>query len=179
MRIISGKYRGRQLNLPKGFKARPTTDYAKESLFNILSARYDFDEMNILDLFAGTGSIGLEFYSRGAPVVHMVEANFKHFTFIRKCIATLDAKGAMAIHSNIKTFLKGYRYKYDIIFADPPYNLPWLDTIPDLVFEAGVLKKEALFILEHPKDLNFSSHRFFTEHRYYGSVNFSFFNLSS
>ena len=177
MRIISGKYRGRRLNTPKGFNARPTTDFAKENLFNILSVRYDFDEMTILDLFSGTGSIGFEFYSRGAAVVHMVEVNFKHFNYIKKCIATLDAEGTMAIHTNVKTFLKGYRQKYDIVFADPPYNLPWLETIPDLVFEAGVLKKDALFILEHPKNFNFNSHRFFSEHRHYGSVNFSFFQL--
>ena len=132
--------------------------------------------MRILDLFAGTGSIGLEFFSRGAGEVIMVDVNRLHINFIRKTIDILGAEGAVAIQSNTLSYLKGGKGTYDIIFADPPYDLPWLDTIPDLVFKSGLLKDEGLFILEHSKQYNFNSHGSFFEHRHYGSVNFSFFS---
>ena len=176
MRIISGKYKGRQLKPPGNFKARPTTDFARESLFNILSTRYDFTEMCVLDLFSGTGSIGFEFLSREALTVHMVEISRAHFSFIKENISKLNAEGALVIHSNVKTYLRSSKFKYDIAFADPPYDLAWLDTIPDLVFDSGILKKDSVFILEHPRSYNFSSHKHFSEHRNYGSVNFSFFS---
>ncbi|MEZ5000948.1 MAG: 16S rRNA (guanine(966)-N(2))-methyltransferase RsmD [Bacteroidales bacterium] len=177
MRIISGKYRGKQFSPPAGFKARPTTDYARESLFNILSGRYDFDEMNILDLFAGTGSIGLEFASRGASAVTMVEINYRHYDFIRKTLAGLDLPGTSVVHTNVKTFLRGCNEKYDIVFADPPYDLEWLSEIPSLVLNAGIFNPGSLFILEHPKKVSFSDHPRFAEQRHYGSVNFTFFGV--
>lgn len=175
MRIISGKYKGRRLSPPSSFRARPTTDFARESLFNILSGRYDFDGMHVLDLFAGTGSIGIEFLSRGAAEVQMVDINRDHISFIKQFIASLNAKGAYILHGNVKDYLKRSKRSYDIVFADPPYDLTWLETIPDLVLNSGVVKPGGLFILEHPKSYSFNLHSNISEHRYYGSVNFSFF----
>lgn len=178
MRIISGKYKGKTIVPPRGFKARPTTDFARESLFNILHTRYDFDGMSILDLFAGTGSIGLEFASRGASHVTMVELDSKHYGFIRNTLSLLDLPGATVVHSNVKSFLKGSTHKYDIIFADPPYDLGWLSDIPDLVINSELMNSDSIFILEHPKGISFGSHPLFSEHRHYGSVNFTFFRAS-
>ncbi|HUS87357.1 MAG TPA: RsmD family RNA methyltransferase [Bacteroidales bacterium] len=178
MRIISGKYRGRRINPPTGFKARPTTDFARESLFNILSVRYTFEELSVLDLFSGTGCVGIEFASRGCPRVDMVENNFRHFSFIRKTLSTLDLPGSRVFHSNVKSFIKGADITYDIVFADPPYDLEWLGDIPALILESGILNDSAVFILEHPKNLHFGNHPNFSEHRKYGNVNFTFFTLS-
>jgi 16S rRNA (guanine966-N2)-methyltransferase len=175
LRIISGKYKGRRLNPPSTFKARPTTDYARESLFNILNNRIDFEAINVLDLFAGTGSISYEFASRGALAVHLVEKDPKHMMFIRKIVSEMEFNNIKPIHIDVKAYLRTCRFKYDLVFADPPYNLSWLNTLPDLVTSAGIIAGDGIFILEHPKDLNFSNHELFFEHRDYGSVNFSFF----
>jgi 16S rRNA (guanine966-N2)-methyltransferase len=175
LRIISGKYKGRRINPPSNFKARPTTDFARESLFNILTNRVDFESIDILDLFSGTGSISYEFASRGAPIVHLVEKDPMHISFIRRTIEEMKFENIKAIHIDVKAYLRTCRIKYDIIFADPPYNLSWFDTIPDLVTSSGVMKDDGFFILEHPKDLTFNSHALFFEHRNYGGVNFSFF----
>ena len=175
MRIISGKHKGRRINPPSTFAARPTTDYARESLFNILANRIDFESVSILDLFSGTGSISYEFASRGAPVVHLVEKEPKHISFIRKMIYEMKLENIKPIHIDVAAYLKTCRFKYDVVFADPPYSLSWLDSIPDLVISSGVIKENGFFILEHPKDISFVSHKFFFEHRNYGSVNFSFF----
>lgn len=176
MRIISGKYRGKRLNPPAGFSARPTTDFARESLFNILATRYDFEGLHVLDLFAGTGSIGLEFASRGASSVTMVEVNYKHYDFIRNTLSSLDLPGTKVVHTNTRTFIRGCHSKFDIIFADPPYDLEWLAEIPDLVLGSNLLNKDSVFILEHPKGTSFTGHPLFREHRNYGSVNFSLFS---
>jgi 16S rRNA (guanine966-N2)-methyltransferase len=175
VRIISGKHKGRRINPPANFKARPTTDYARESLFNILNNRVDFESINVLDLFSGTGSMSYEFASRGASAVHLVEKDHNHISFIRKMVNEMKIDNIKPIHIDVKAFLKTCSFKYDIVFADPPYNLEWLETLPDLVISSGVLNEEGFFILEHPKHLSFTSHKQFFEHRNYGSVNFSFF----
>lgn len=175
MRIIRGKYRGKRINPPSNFRARPTTDYARESLFNILTNRIDFEDVRILDLFSGTGSISYEFASRGANVVHLVEKDPKHISFIRRMVVEMKFENIKPIHIDVMAYLKTCRFKYDVVFADPPYNLKWLDALPDLVTSSGVLNDDGFFILEHPKDLSFSSHKSFFEHRNYGGVNFSFF----
>jgi 16S rRNA (guanine966-N2)-methyltransferase len=177
LRIISGKYKGRRINPPAGFKARPTTDYARESLFNILTNRIDFESVDVLDLFSGTGSISYEFASRGALNVHLIEKDHRNIAFIRKMKEEMNLESIKAIHIDVKAYLKACSYKYDLIFADPPYELPWLPDLPDLVMNAGILKDDGVFVLEHPKDHSFSAHKFFFEHRNYGSVNFSFFRL--
>ena len=176
MRIISGKYKGKKIHPPAGFKARPTTDYARESLFNILANRVDFESLVVLDLFSGTGSISFEFASRGAAVVHLIEKDSKHISFIKRMSDEMKFDNIKTIHIDVRAYLKACRFKYDIVFADPPYDLPWLDTLPDLVLSLGIIKEDGFFILEHPKAISFSSHRFFFEHRNYGSVNFSFFS---
>ncbi len=175
MRIIGGKYRGRRINPPSGFRARPTTDFARESLFNILTNRIDFGEAVVLDLFAGTGSISYEFASRGAKEVHLAEIDIKHVSGIRRIIKELGAENIKVIHIDVKAYLRTCSAKYDLVFADPPYDLPWLKDLPDLVTGSGVLKEEGIFILEHPRNMRFDDNALFFEHRNYGSVNFSFF----
>ncbi len=175
MRIVGGKYRGRSFNPDKRFTARPTTDLAKESLFNILANRYDFTGMNVLDLFAGTGSIGYEFLSRDAGEVTLVDKDHHHIRFIRKTIGVLGAENARIIQDDVFRFLKNCPFSFDIIFADPPYEFPFLNEIPIKVFEASVLKENGLFILEHSQSHNFSKSSHFSEMRKYGKVQFSFF----
>lgn len=179
MRIVGGKYRGRIFTPKKNFGARPTTDLAKEALFNILVNRIDFEEMSVLDLFAGTGSIGYEFISRGAKNVMFVEKNYSHVQYIKKVISELEIENAQIVCDDAFRFLKRYPGKFDIVFADPPYDLKHLSEIPAAVFEPGILKENGLFILEHSKDYNFSGHPNFTELRNYGKVNFSFFTAPS
>ena len=175
MRIIGGRFRGRRINPPSNFRARPTTDFAREGLFNILNNRVDFETINVLDLFAGTGSITYEFASRGAITVHVVEKDLKHISGIRKILKELELENVKPIHIDVRAFLKTCSAKYEIVFADPPYDLTWLEDLPDLVTQAGVIKDDGFFILEHPRDLSFTGHRLFFEHRNYGGVNFSFF----
>ena len=175
MRIIGGKYKGRRIEPSSDFKARPTTDFAREGLFNVLNNRVDFESITVLDLFSGTGTISYEFASRGAVSVHLVERDSRHISGIRRIIKELELQNIKSVHIDVKAFLKTCSVKYDIVFADPPFALKWLKELPDLVFDAGVINEDGFFILEHPKDLHFSSHRLFFEHRNYGGVNFSFF----
>lgn len=176
MRIIGGSLKGRRINPPSDFRARPTTDFAREGLFNILNNRVDFETISVLDLFSGTGSISYEFASRGASVVHLVEKDMRHILGIRKILKELELNNVKTIHIDVKAYLKTCSVKYDIIFADPPYDLSWLSELPDLVTQSDVLKADGFFILEHPRDLSFTSHKLFFERRNYGGVNFSFFN---
>ena len=179
MRIIGGKYKGRRIDPPAGFKARPTTDFAREGLFNILNNRVDFESISVLDLFSGTGSMSYEFASRGAASVHLVEKDLRHISGIRRIIKDMGLENIKPIHIDVKAFLKTCSVKYDIVFADPPFDLSWLKDLPDLVTSAGVIKDDGFFVLEHPKHLSFSGHSLFFEHRNYGGVNFSFFRPQS
>ena len=178
MRIIGGKYRGRRIVPPSCFKARPTTGFARESLFNILNNRVDFEAISVLDLFAGTGSISYEFASRGALEVHLIEKDLKHISGIRRIIKDIGLNNIKPVHIDVRAYLKTCSVKYDIVFADPPYDLSWLKEIPDLVTGSGVMKEDGFFILEHPGNMSFSDHKLFFEHRNYGGVNFSFFRSS-
>ncbi len=175
MRIIGGTFRGRIIEPPSGFKARPTTDLARESLLNILNNRYDFAGVSLLDLFAGTGAISYEFASRGTGDIDLVETERRYCEFISSTIRKLGISNARVHRIDVRDFLKVCHKQYDIIFADPPYDIPWLREIPELVFRSGAVKDTSLFILEHPKSCNFTDHPQFSEHRNYGSVNFSFF----
>jgi len=175
VRIIGGKYRGRRIEPPSNFRARPTTDFAREGLFNILANRVDFERISVLDLFSGTGSISYEFASRGAEAVHLVEKDRTHISGINRIIRELGMENIRPIHIDVKSYLKTCSIKYDIVFADPPYDLRWLKEIPDLVTSSGVIKEDGFFILEHPRHMNFGDHPRFFEHRNYGGVNFSFF----
>jgi 16S rRNA (guanine966-N2)-methyltransferase len=175
LRIIGGRYRGRRINPPSNFKARPTTDFAREGLFNILNNRINFESVIVLDLFSGTGSISYEFASRGAEAVHLVEKDMSHISGIKKILKELNLDNVKPIHIDVRAYLKACSVKYDIVFADPPYELSWLKELPDLVTQAGILKEDGFFILEHPRDISFENHKHFFEHRNYGGVNFSFF----
>lgn len=175
MRIIGGKYKGRRIVPPGKFKARPTTDFAREGLFNILNNRVDFESIIVLDLFSGTGSMSYEFASRGASEVHLVEKDRLHISGIRRIIKDIGLDNIKPIHIDVRAYLKACSVKYDIVFADPPYELPWLKELPELVTQAGIIKEDGFFILEHPKGMSFSGHSYFYEHRHYGGVNFSFF----
>ena len=149
MRIISGQWKGRRLNPPKNITARPTTDFAKESLFNLLQNRIQIEGSNVLDLFAGTGSISLECASRG-----------KNLTVVR---------------GDVFKFVPSCRTKFDLIFADPPYQLDKLPTLPDLIFSHEMLAEGGWFVLEHSANNSFQEHPHFVEERKYGNVHFSFF----
>lgn len=175
MRIITGRYKGRRFDIPRTFKARPTTDFAKENIFNVLQGYTDFDGKTALDLFAGTGSISLELASRGCQQVVSVEADRDHTAFIRQCFAKLDADNQLLIRGDVFKFLKTCRQSFDFIFADPPYALRELPQIPDLILESTLLRSDGLLVFEHGKDHDFSQHPRFVEHRQYGSVNFSIF----
>ncbi len=175
MRIITGQYKGRHFDVPRSFKARPTTDFAKENIFNVLNAYIDFEGTTALDLFSGTGSISLELLSRGCSTVVSVEADRDHHAFIKQCIAKLATDRCMAIRGDVFRFVKSCRQQFDFIFADPPYALKELSSIPDLIFSRNLLKPDGIFVFEHGKDNDFSSHPCFVEHRSYGSVNFSLF----
>jgi 16S rRNA (guanine966-N2)-methyltransferase len=175
MRIISGTFKGRRFQLPKGLMARPTTDFAKEGLFNILMNQINFEGLKMLDLFAGTGSIGFEFFSRGAITVTCVEQTPLHVHFIRSVIEKLEATGMRVIQGDVFTYIKTNQGEYDVIFSDAPYAEARLVNLPDLIFASNLLSKEGLFIMEHPKKINFTSHPNFTQTRNYGNVHFSFF----
>lgn len=175
MRIIRGKYKGRHIPTPTGFKARPTTDFAKEGLFNILENVYvNFDEApTALDLFAGTGSIGLELASRGCSKVVSVEKDFKHWQFLMRVQKELQVNEWLPLKGDVFKYVRTCKEHYDIIFADPPYALENLKDIPDVALP--LLAEEGLLILEHGSNYDFSDHPRFVDHRNYGSVNFSFF----
>ena len=175
MRIITGKYKGRHFEIPRSFKARPTTDFAKENIFNVLVQYVDFDGATALDLFSGTGSISLELVSRGCSQVVSVELDRDHHRFIQDCLKKLQTDTCIPIRGDVFRFLKSCKQQYDLIFADPPYALKELATLPDIIFEKQLLKAEGIFVLEHGKDHDFSGHPHFKEHRQYGSVNFSIF----
>ncbi len=184
MRIITGKYKGRHFEIPRSFKARPTTDFAKENIFNVLIQYVDLEDATALDLFSGTGSITLELLSRGCKQVVSVEMDRDHHRFICDCLKSLNPNssrkaemdsGALPIRGDVFRFLKACHQQYDFIFADPPYALKEIPQIPELIFEKGLLKEEGVFVLEHGKDHDFSQHPHFIEHRSYGSVNFSLF----
>ena len=175
MRIITGIYKGRRFDIPHSFKARPTTDFAKENIFNVLNSYIDFEDTTALDLFAGTGSISLELLSRGCRQVVSIEKDRDHHAFIRQCVQKLGVDNSVVIRGDVFRYLKGCSQKFDFIFADPPYQLSELAQIPDIIFEKDILNDEGVFVLEHGAQDNFSEHPHFVEHRKYGSVNFSIF----
>ena len=175
MRIITGIYKGRHFDIPRTFKARPTTDFAKENIFNVLMQYVDFEDAQALDLFSGTGSISLELVSRGCKQVVSVELDRDHHRFIQDCLKKLNTDKCVPIRGDVFRFLKSCKQQYDFIFADPPYALKELPQIPDIIFERQLLKEDGLFVFEHGKDYDFSQHKHFLEHRSYGSVNFTLF----
>ncbi len=179
MRIVGGKYRGRVFSPGKTFKARPTTDMAKESLFNVLQNTLDFEEIRALDLFSGTGSISYEIASRGCTDVTAVEVNSAHYQFIKEVIAKLEEKHIRLVKSNVFVFAAHIKEQFDLIFADPPYDHPKVAEVADLIFTNNLLKPGGLFILEHSGNFDYSAHPNFKVLKRYGSVHFSLFNATA
>ena len=176
MRIISGSHKGRRLTAPKNLPVRPTTDFAKEALFNILRNRLYFDEIKVLELFAGTGNISFEFASRGVPSITSVDSNNGCVQYISK-VAEDFSFPITAIRSEAELYLERNSLKVDIIFADPPYDfaVAQFENIIKIVFEKNLLEEEGMLIFEHSKENDLSSLPYFSEARKYGGSVFSFF----
>ena len=180
MRIIRGKYGRRRFDVPTNITARPTTDFARENIFNVLENRVDFegDAPMALDLFAGTGAVSFEFLSRGCRHVTSVEKAATQANFIRKVAKELGAEGEHTlVRGDVFRFIESSRQPYDIVFADPPYDLPGFAEIPEKVLHSHLLHAGSLFVIEHSKNHDFSKLPHFVEHRAYGSVNFSIFEI--
>ena len=175
MRIITGKFRGKQIRPPVNLAVRPTTDFAKESLFNILNNLVDIEGSHVLDLFSGTGSISYEFFSRGSELVTAIDIDTHCVAFINKMALSMNAENLEAVREDVFQFLRHPFGKYDLVYADPPYDMAGIDSLPDLILGSDMLKPEGLFILEHSRDHDFEQHPGFDQHRKYGNVNFSFF----
>ena len=179
MRIISGSLKGRSIVAPNNLPTRPTTDFAKEGLFNILQSRLDqdYEELDVLDLFCGTGNITYEFASRGCRQITCVEVDFKCYEFIKKTLANFNFKNCKVVRNDVFLFLKICKIKFDLIFADPPYELLNIDKIHTMVFEKQLLKPGGILIIEHGVKTNLGKLPHFVEKRSYGNVNFSIFEL--
>ena len=175
MRIIGGALKGKTIWPPQGYKARPTTDFAREGLFNILGNEYEFEDLKVLDLFGGTGAVSYEFASRGASRVYCVEMSRENSAFIKSEASRLGLRNVTVVHDNVFDFLPICREKFDIIFADPPYALEGLEDFPDKVLSRDILHPGCYFILEHGSEHSYSSHPLFVKERCYGRVHFSFF----
>ncbi len=175
MRIIGGRLKGQTIKLPVSYAARPTTDFAREGLFNILGNEYEFEDLKVLDLFGGTGAISYEFASRGASRVYCVEMSRDNASFIKTEAVRLGLDNVTMVRDNVFDFLPVCREKFDVIFADPPYALEGLETIPDKVFARDILHPGCYFILEHGDGHSFRNHPYFVKERSYGRVHFTFF----
>jgi len=177
MRIIGGELGGRVLRPPmKGWPTRPTTDIAREALYNILANRIDFDKIKMLDLFGGTGAHTIECISRGCRDATYVEKYGKCIRWMKQITQELEVSNAIKIiNRDIRSFLKDHQGKYDFIFADPPYQLPWLADIPQLVLNNDLIVENGIFVLEHDTQYNFKGAERFLEERKYGQSVFSFF----
>jgi 16S rRNA (guanine966-N2)-methyltransferase len=179
MRIISGTLGGRRINPPAKMPyTRPTTDIAKEGLFNMLQNQLEFDGLKTLDLFGGTGSISYELASRGVNDLTIVEKDEKMFSFIKKTAESLELKNFRVIRSDVFRFINQCEEKFDLIFAGPPYALQNIDDLPKLVFEKQLLNEEGLFILEHTPKNNYETFPHFKSSRNYGTTVFSIFEAS-
>jgi len=175
MRIIGGRLKGKMICPPNGYGARPTTDFAKEGLFNVLDNEYEFEDLKVLDLFGGTGAISYEFASRGASRVYCVEMTRENASFIKREAQRLGLDNVTMVRDNVFDFLPLCREKFDIIFADPPYALEGIETIPDKVLSEDILHPGCYFILEHGGEHSFKDHPCFVKEKSYGRVHFSFF----
>ena len=177
MRIISGKYGRRRFDVPTNITARPTTDMARENLFNVLMGIIDLEGKTVLDLFAGTGAMSFEFLSRGATSVTAVEKARTQVEFIKRVQGQLGDENLTLIRGDVFKFLATCRQSFDIIFADPPYDLPRFGEIPQMVLSSRLVHDGTLFIMEHPREHDFSALPHFSQQRVYGKVNFSLFEI--
>lgn len=175
MRIIGGRLKGLRFNPPTSLPVRPTTDIAKEALFNILNNRIDFEEIKVLDLFSGTGNISIEFASRGALEITSVDKHLGCINYLKDLSKHFKIETITTIKADALKYLKEETESFDLIFADPPYDLPHIPIIPELVFEHNLLKPGGILIIEHPSSKWIDSHPNFSEKRKYGNSSFSFF----
>ena len=177
MRIISGKYGRRRFDVPTNITARPTTDMARENLFNVLGNLIDFEGKMVLDLFAGTGAMSFEFLSRGCASVTAVEKARTQAEFIKRVQQQLGDPNLTLVRGDVFKFVATCRQSFDVIFADPPYDLPRFGEIPGLVLDSPLVHDGTLFIMEHPREHDFSGLPHFSQQRVYGKVNFSLFEI--
>lgn len=177
MRIIRGKYGRRRFDVPSNISARPTTDFARENIFNVLENLTDLEDADCLDLFAGTGAISFEFLSRECHHVTAVEKAATQWRFINQVAQRLNVDNFTLIRGDVFRFVATCTGKFDIIFADPPYDLPRFGEIPSLILGSKMLREGTIFVIEHSRNYDFSNLPHFLEHRVYGSVNFSIFRI--
>ncbi len=175
MRIVSGKYKGRTIKTPFDLQVRPTTDFAKESLFNILHNKMDFEGLKVLDLFAGTGNISYEFASRGVEDITSVELNSENVFFIKNTLKILKCEQVKVHRYDVFRYLKNHDEPFDLIFADPPFDNDFIPQLHELIFKRKFLKPGGMFVLEHDSDNDFDSLKGFEVKREYGKVAFSFY----
>ena len=176
MRIISGEYGGRRINPPSKMPhTRPTTDVAKEGLFNVLQHKIDIEGMKTLDLFGGTGSISYELASRGAGDLTLVEKDSTMYEFIRKTIRELRIENITPVKMDVFKFMDQCDEKFDFIFAGPPYALTNIDELPQRIFEKDLLNKDGWFVLEHTPRNDYKTFRYYKTERNYGTTIFSIF----
>ncbi len=175
MRIIGGRLKGLRLNPPANLPVRPTTDVAKEALFNILYNQIDFENISVLDLFSGTGNISLEFASRGVQNICSVDRDFGCYNYIKTLIKQYNIPEINPVKSDVFRFLESETETYDLIFVDPPYDLPQINVIAKTIFDQNLLKPDGYLIIEHPSMKKLDNHPNFIEQRKYGSSSFSFF----
>ena len=176
MRIISGKFKGRRFDPPIGkWPTRPTMDFTREALFNVLNNRIDLVDISVLDIFGGTGSVSFEFISRGASNVTYVDSFYKATVFVKQFATELDVSHQMIVYkSDVLSFLKKTKENYDLIFCDPPYKYKYYNEVLQLIYDRKLLNADGLLILEHDAGNNFENHAQFIEARSYGESKFSF-----
>jgi 16S rRNA (guanine966-N2)-methyltransferase len=180
MRIISGKHKGRRITAPKNLPVRPTTDMSKEALFNILNNHFNFHGLKVLDLFSGTGNISYEFASRGSSPITSVDGDMGCINFIKKTASELELD-ITAIKSDVYTYLEKSKATFDIIFADPPYNLEQkeFEKVIQLIFDNELLDEEGMLIVEHSKHTKLNHMTNFSFEKQYGGSVFSFYEFES
>ncbi len=178
MRIISGKFKGKIISAPKQLPVRPTSDFAKTALFNILANHFDFEEVSVLDLFCGTGNISYEFGSRGCSHLVAVDENLQGLKFVTETFIKLGMTEARIIRSDVFRFLESCHETYDIVFADPPYELKTTDQLPGIIFKKKLLKKSGWLIIEHQSKRKLESEIQPDEIRVYGNCAFSIYKVS-
>ncbi len=179
MRIISGKFKGRRFHPPAdNWPTRPTTDFSKEALFNIIQNQLDIESLRVLDLFCGTGNHTFEFASRGCTHITSVDKHAPALAFVKKMIEELKIEGVQLYHADVEQFIKNANNKWDYIFAGPPYPLPWIDKIPTMIFDKSMLSEGGWLVLEHNNKHSFKEHPHFMQERKYGGTYFSFFENS-
>lgn len=177
MRIIRGKYGRRRFDVPHNITARPTTDFARENIFNVIYNLTDLEGKTAADLFAGTGAVSYELLSRGCSNVVAVEKASTQLNFIRKVKEQLGDENLKIVRADVFKFVSTCREQFDFIFADPPYDLPRFGEVPELIMSSNMVKNGTLVVIEHSAKYDFSALPFFVEHREYGSVNFSIFEI--